>query len=379
MMRSHPSAPPRRGGGLQIGLCHNVKKTILSIMLTYIRVLCVVSLCLGLSACGQLLETSKTYTYETVYVVNSDGSNGLQLSPELTYNYGQADWSPDNTQLVYASYDLGELFVSPATGGTATNITQSSDVAEHSPKWSPAGAYIAYYVRSGSQNNLYVRLADGTLPQMILENVSRFAWSPDDAYLAAVSAGKLYLVSVAGVNQGVLVQDIDTSKSLEWLSATVLRYDDAGTSYGVTTSGASFSLLDTTNGNWRLPTRQLATQASSEAYYSVSTTGNVQQVLSHGTYAALSDDAGALVSVYQQSVYRHAADGSATALLFSATGGSLGNPVLKGSQILFVSGTGIYSGAIAAGSVSQIATGIAASLSPNGAKVSYVGFRRVSE
>jgi len=348
-------------------------------MLTYIRVLCVVSLCLGLSACGQLLETSKNHTYETVYVVNSDGSNDVQVSPELNYNYGQADWSPDGTKVVYASSDLGDLFVSTATGGTVTNITESSDTTEHSPKWSPAGVYIAYYVRSGSRNDVYVRLADGTLPQLILENVSRFAWSPDDAYLAAVSGGKLYLVSVAGVNQGVLVQNIDTSKSLEWLSATVLRYDYAGTSYGVTTSGASFSLLDTANGNWSLPLRQLAKQSSSEAYYSVSTTGNVQQVLAHGTFADLSDNDDALISVYQQSVYRHATDGSDTALLFSATGGSLGNPVLKGTQMLFVSGTGIYSGTIASGDVSQIATGIAPVLSANGSKVAYVGFRRVSE
>lgn len=348
-------------------------------MISYVRVLC---LCLGLgflSACGQLLDTSHTHSYETVYVVDADGANTYQISPDLSCNYGAADWSPDGTQLVYASSDLGDLFVSPVTGDSVVNLTQTDDRSEHSPKWSSNGTYISYYVGSGSSQALYVRLADGTNPTLILDNVTGYAWSPDETYLAVVSAEKLYLLTVVGVNQGVLTQFIDTSVSVTWLSTTVMRYSYEGTDYLMTTSGTSVALLDTTDPNWTLPEPQLAEKVSADGYYRVSTGGDIQKILAHGTYAVLSDDNNTVISVYQQSVYRHDSDGSNSELLYSTSSGSLGNPILRAATMLFVSGGGIYVGTISSGAVTQIATGLSVALSSNGTKVAYVGFRRVSE
>ena len=333
-----------------------------------------------LPGCSQFLDTAHTTSYATVYVVSVDGTNTRQVSPELSHHYGSPDWSPDGTHVVYASSDLGDLFVSPVTGGSVVNLTDTSDLSETGPKWSPDGSYVAYYVGSGSVRHLYVRLSDGTSSQLILENVSQFAWSPDAAYLAVVSDTKLYLLTVGGVNQGVLTEALDETQPVSWLSTTLIRYTNEDTAYLVTTSGVSFGVMDTTDASWTLPTTQLVRKPLDQGYYLVSSDGSVQKVLAHASDVALGADGNTLISVYQQSVYRHAADGSGSEWLYSATAGSVGkNMSLKGTSLLFVSGTGIYAGPIATGSPIQIATGLAPVLSTDGTQVSYVGFRRVSE
>ncbi len=136
----------------------------------YIKIATLLGIAAMAGGCGQFLDGNRTHTYDTLYVMNADGRNVLQISPDLDHHYGQANWSPDGTKIVYASSDLGDVFVSAVTGGDATNLTNTSSLAEHTPKWSPDGTRIAYYVRSGSRNDVYLRLADGSSPTFILEN-----------------------------------------------------------------------------------------------------------------------------------------------------------------------------------------------------------------
>jgi hypothetical protein len=108
--------------------------------------------------------------------------------------------------------------------------------------------------RVGERSPSVLRLSDGTSSQLILENVSQFAWSPDAAYLAVVSDTKLYLLTVGGVNQGVLTEALDETQPVSWLSTTLIRYTNEDTAYLVTTSGVSFGVMDTTDASWTLPT-----------------------------------------------------------------------------------------------------------------------------
>jgi Tol biopolymer transport system component len=332
--------------------------------------------------CGHLLNDKRTHTYDTVYITDADGTNVVQVSPDLDYHYGQADWAPDGTQIAYASSDLGDIFVSAISGGDAVNLTNTTDQVEHTPKWSPDGTRMAYYVRAGSQNAVYVRLADGSNPVLILENVSQFAWSPDSAYLSVVSAEKLYLVEAAsGDNDGVYAQNVSDDAAVTWLSTTKLRYVGTDTTtYCLSLSPSELlPLRDISEMSLTLPQPQMLPSWTDDGYYTVSTTGSVQKVLSHASYATLSADASHIVSVYQNTLYRHTASGTGSEVVFSATDGQLGIPVLSETHMIFTSGSRIYLGEIASGLPTQIATGLDPKLSPDGSKITYVGFRRVSE
>jgi TolB protein len=52
------------------------------------------------------------------------------------------DWSPDGRQLAVEA--LGDLWLVDASDGTARRLTDTADVQEFSPVWSPDGRWLAY-------------------------------------------------------------------------------------------------------------------------------------------------------------------------------------------------------------------------------------------
>lgn len=104
------------------------------------------------------------------------------------------DWSPDGQQLVFTCNDYvhgikqNDICIMVMNTLNSTNLTQTPDVFEYSPKWSPDGNKIAYQ-RDG---DIWVMNADGSGQTNLTEgslgyNISP-AWSPDGSQIVFVTS-----------------------------------------------------------------------------------------------------------------------------------------------------------------------------------------------
>ena len=100
--------------------------------------------------------------------------------------------SPDGTQLAFVSNRGGheQLWLAPATGGTARVLTRSDLDYLETPRWSPDGKLIVF---GGSRKGRFelwtVALADGTLERVSTEDTSRApSFSHDGHYLYFTSS-----------------------------------------------------------------------------------------------------------------------------------------------------------------------------------------------
>jgi WD40-like Beta Propeller Repeat len=158
---------------------------------------------------GSLVAFSAAYEPEgrAVYTIHPDGSD-LQL---ISQDQGVVDiaWSPDGTSIVYSGTAPGEpvsfddLWVVSLDGSDPRRLTQTPDLEERDPTWSPDGSAIAFasddgireMPSEGGESQVVVPwslLSGGRVP-------ARPAWSPDGAYLTFVFGAPSPLGSVVFV------------------------------------------------------------------------------------------------------------------------------------------------------------------------------------
>src|SRR5262249_31997044 len=118
---------------------------------------------------------------------NGDGSDVQQLTFNLGYD-DQPIWSPDGTKLLFSSDRDGDIaiFVMNADGSNPTNLTP--DLASFDARWSPDGNKIAFTAKTASTGeNIYVMNADGSQKvNLTLDNTHINAmpfWSKDGKQL----------------------------------------------------------------------------------------------------------------------------------------------------------------------------------------------------
>ena len=143
--------------------------------------------------------------YTHTFVVSSDGGKTRDLTPGAvdspTWFLGGPDGyaiSPDGTEVCFTSNRPGgsrtawstnnDLFLVPAGGGEAKNITKDNPGSDASPQYSPDGRYIAYtsQARDGYESDLLrLRVYDRQTGQVkdltpgFDQWVNSFAWAPD--------------------------------------------------------------------------------------------------------------------------------------------------------------------------------------------------------
>jgi len=137
-----------------------------------------------------------------LYVVDADGSNGRFLTTTPAALAGESDpsWSPDGRRIAVQSSRhcptgstscLGDIYVMNADGSGLTNITNSRDVDESQPVWSPDGRRIAFAAASydGARSrylrtDIYTIELDGSGLELLVRAADETAvfapmWSPD--------------------------------------------------------------------------------------------------------------------------------------------------------------------------------------------------------
>jgi Tol biopolymer transport system component len=103
----------------------------------------------------QIVFTADISGRFNLWKVRAAGGWPIQLaqSDERQYN---ATWSPDGKWIVYqqdkAGDELYDLYAIPSDGGQPLNLTNTPDVREESPLWSPDGQTLAltYKPKDGS-------------------------------------------------------------------------------------------------------------------------------------------------------------------------------------------------------------------------------------
>jgi len=108
-----------------------------------------------------------------IYIMDYDGINQKQL----TVNSGSfPSWSPDGQHIAYCSEF--DIFIYDLIDSTFHNITNTFNIMEMQPVWSPCGKYICYSSgKKGETLNLYIMDNTGQNIKQ-LTNDSAFNYSP---------------------------------------------------------------------------------------------------------------------------------------------------------------------------------------------------------
>ncbi|KAB8141742.1 hypothetical protein F8S13_18550 [Chloroflexia bacterium SDU3-3] len=124
-----------------------------------------------------------------IYRINADGSGLMRLTAGERYERSPV-WSPDGTQILYASREVGAndgyLYLMQADGSNAHPITSGADDYT-SPTWSPDGKRIAFVRNNHDEMQVWVSDADGGNAQQITKGRDYSfnpVWSPDGSKIA---------------------------------------------------------------------------------------------------------------------------------------------------------------------------------------------------
>ena len=129
--------------------------------------------------------------------MNPDGKRVRRLTRHLEYDSAPA-WSPDGKKIAYVSFrgkpePRGEIYVMNTDGTNPINLTQSPEIAEGASSWSPDGKQIVFTSfgkfngHASFQSDIWVMGADGSNPRNLTNHDASDAnpeWSPDGRQIA---------------------------------------------------------------------------------------------------------------------------------------------------------------------------------------------------
>ena len=127
--------------------------------------------------------------------------------PDLEGGLDMPSVAPDGKRLALVSYrgpgGRSQVWTYALPSGPWRQLTEAPDGA-YDPQWSPDGTRIAFALRTGGRNDVYVMAADGSNPLPVTRTGSARApcWSPDGQQLAYISSEtggfELWVATLAG-------------------------------------------------------------------------------------------------------------------------------------------------------------------------------------
>jgi dipeptidyl aminopeptidase/acylaminoacyl peptidase len=138
----------------------------------------------------QIVFTTNLTGRMNLWKVAASGGWPIQLAESDDRQFG-AVWSPDGKWIVYeqdaGGGEIFDLYAVPSDGGDAINITNTPEVSETSPRWSPDGSTIAIAARGKTSSNYDIELLDWksrqarklTNEQTKNREWGEAVWSPD--------------------------------------------------------------------------------------------------------------------------------------------------------------------------------------------------------
>ncbi|MBA3728090.1 MAG: serine/threonine-protein kinase [Actinobacteria bacterium] len=143
---------------------------------------------------------------QDIFVMNADGSSIRRLTEDPEPDRHPA-WSPDGARVAYETTVQGraQIFVIPAEGGEATQLTDDR-FDNRMPAWSPDGDRIAFVRIQGAEGDIYVMEADGGEAVALTDtpaNERAPAWSPDGtriAFHSTTEAEQIFVMAADGTD-----------------------------------------------------------------------------------------------------------------------------------------------------------------------------------
>jgi dipeptidyl aminopeptidase/acylaminoacyl peptidase len=144
----------------------------------------------------EILFTTDISGRANLWKVNADGGWPLQLTQSDERQYS-GTWSPDGKWILYqqdtGGNELWDIFAIPSDGGEPINLTNTPEIREEGPRWSPDGKTIALNQKPKESTVYNIALMDWATrkvtllthedtPDHIWQSV---AWSPDGKTLYA--------------------------------------------------------------------------------------------------------------------------------------------------------------------------------------------------
>jgi Tol biopolymer transport system component len=140
---------------------------------------------------------------DQIYLMNADGSDQTPISGDPG-TYRDLDWSAAANRIAFELEE--DIYTMAADGSDRVNLTDSADVRDQEPAWSPDGNQIAFASdQEAASFDIFVMDANGrgATPITVDESIdSSPTWSPDGSQIAFRTArdrnDEIYVIDVAG-------------------------------------------------------------------------------------------------------------------------------------------------------------------------------------
>ena len=177
-------------------------------------------ICPAYSADGKHITfcSNRTGAYE-IWVMDANGKDERQVT-DLGTRSLFPDFSPDGSRIAFSAPAVAggvtDLWTIPSTGGTATRVTDTPDVAEQLPVWSPDGSTLLYV--AGPPTNASAQLwtldvSTGGRTQLTFDATFKDQtpdWSPDGQVIAYGADDDIWRMASDGSGQLNLTQTPST-------------------------------------------------------------------------------------------------------------------------------------------------------------------------
>lgn len=174
-----------------------------------------------------IVDSGEDAVLGDIFLISIDGSSSEKLldSGDNGYqHFGQADWSPDGSEIVFSALTPPWEIMTANADGSDIQAVPNTTGGEY-PDWSPDGSRIAFSVWMDGAADIFVSNRDGSNLRNLTENFSANAldpsWSPDGMQLVFFGAEpgddfELYTIMVDGLFSAQLTDNTRDDWAASW-------------------------------------------------------------------------------------------------------------------------------------------------------------------
>jgi Tol biopolymer transport system component len=161
-----------------------------------------------------------------LFTMHADGTHQRNLTSSPGVNEQEADWSPNDRRIAFASDRDGdfELYTMRPDGSRVRQLTNNQGPDDRNPAWSPDGRRIAFDSnRDGPEGEIYTMRAHGSgQTRLTFDQAGSYlpAWSPDGRLIAFTSFrdgnGEIYTMHADGSHQVNRTQNPAYDRDPDW-------------------------------------------------------------------------------------------------------------------------------------------------------------------